>query len=309
MNRPVSLVLAVVFALLLVSSASARDWWLESAPADTMDQQVVVRPKVAPPVKQGSTFVPIDNAVRVNWVDKYIEVVAGGTVDMNQAVNMAHALTIAKKTARHLAYEKLAETIRGIHIDADATYDRELMVDSNLRTKVDALVLGAQVIDETHEQFADGSIMAQVRLGIRIVGSDSLMAGTKDWLGKKDGIASGIGVSGGGTDHTGVIVMASGLKVKPAMTPRLVGTSGETLYGHKDVSQEYLVKYGLVGYAKSLEQAAKLERVGKNPLVLQASEVTGDYQCDLVLSPEEALKLKRLGAQALAESRVVFVAD
>ena len=197
MNRPVSLVLAVVLALLLVSSASARDWWLESAPADTMDQQVVVRPKVAPPVKQGSTFVPIDNAVRVNWVDKYIEVVAGGTVDMNQAVNMAHALTIAKKTARHLAYEKLAETIRGIHIDADATYDRELMVDSNLCTKVDALVLGAQVIDETHEQFADGSIMAQVRLGIRIVGSDSLMAGTKDWLGSKAGLLRVLASPGG----------------------------------------------------------------------------------------------------------------
>ena len=99
------------------------------------------------------------------------------------------------------------------------------------------------------------------------------------------------------------------MKVKPAMTPRLVGTSGETLYGHKDVSQEYLVKYGLVGYAKSLEQAAKLERVGKNPLVLTASEVTGDYHCDLVLSPEEALKLKCLGAQALSECRVVFVTD
>lgn len=308
MNRPVSFALLLfLHCALLVSSASARDWWLESAPVDTMDQQVVVRPNATPPMKQNSTFVPIENAVRVNWVDKYIEVVAGGTVDMNQAVNMAHALTIAKKTARHLAYEKLAETIRGIHITSDATYDRELMIDSNLQTRVDALIQGAQVINETHEQFADGSIMAQVRLGIRIVGSKSLMSGTAEWFDQQSGKASGLSVVP--TDYTGVVVLASGLKLKPAMTPRLVGVGGETLYGYKDVSQEYLVKYGLVGYAKSLDQARQMERVGKNPLILQAGEVTGDYQCDLVLPQEEALKLSRHGAQALAECRVVFVVD
>ena len=46
---------------------------------------------------------------QVDWQSSRICVIAGATADPNRAVNSAHARSLALKTARVLAYEKMAE--------------------------------------------------------------------------------------------------------------------------------------------------------------------------------------------------------
>ena len=309
-------IIPAVLAMIVISNpAGARDWWQESSGRDSFDQKTVNLSK-----PMGS----IETAVRVNWVDDYIEVIAGGTVDNSQAVNMAHALSMAQKTARHLAYEKLAETISGISITSDATYDRELMVDANLKTSLSALIRGAQVIEEKHEQLADGSIWATVRLGINIVGPGSLMTSTQPWFDNlpRTQLKPRTSSSAHGQvpvqpaekqtrDYTGLIIDAGGLNIRPAMAPRILGQDGEVLYEVHDVDQDYLTRYGMAGYARSVEQARGLERVGANPMIIKGQEATGNAACDIEISRDDAAALIMAGAGSsfLKESRVVIVVN
>lgn len=161
-----------ILVTLLFLPVHASDWWRESeapGPGSTaLDQKVV--------------NMDSHDAYRINWVDEYIEVMAGATVDEKRAVNQAHAVSIAKKTARHLAYEKLAETVAGIRITGDATYDRELMLDANLKTSVQAFIRGAMVVSEKVTHYPDGSIWAEVVLGVHLNGDKGLGGPTTRWV-------------------------------------------------------------------------------------------------------------------------------
>lgn len=303
--------LSILISFFLCTTAWCADWWEQAGnEGDSLDQTSV---------QQGDSGGPLETAVRVNWVDDYIEVVAGGTVDNDKAINSAHALSMAKKTARHLAYEKLAETIKGINITSDATYDRELMVDSNLETRVQGLIRGAQVIDENHKQLADGSIWARVRLGIHITGPKSLMSSTESWIEENRESASTESeskqISSESSEKienaSGVIVDATELDLKPAMVPKIYSQNGELLYGAQDVDNSYLTRFGMAGYARSVEQAKSDERVGENPLVISAEKIKGKNQCDVVLSSDEASRLIKAASENsfLKECRVMFVVN
>lgn len=306
--------LSILMTIMACTPAFCADWWEQAGNGDTLDQK---------DVEQGDSAGPLETAVRVNWVDDYIEVVAGGTVDSEKAVNNAHALSMAKKTARHLAYEKLAETINGISITSDATYDRELMVDSNLKTEVQALVRGAQVIDENHDQLSDGSIWARVRLGIHITGPKSLMSSSESWIEKnQDSLESDNFADSGeesktseenetGEEVSGLIIDAGGLDLKPAMVPKIYSEGGELIYGPGDVDNSYLTRQGIAGYARSIDQARSNERVGENPMVVKAEKIRGENNCDVVIPVDEASKLMKASSDNdfLEECRVMFVVN
>lgn len=317
MKKAMLTILAAMVCLWAVS-AQAEDWWEESAPDTSLDQRVVneSEKKLEPP----------ESAIRVNWVDEYVEVMAGGTADPDKVINEAHAISVATKTARHLAYEKLAETISGINITADAVYDRELMVDSNLQTSVEALIRGAQVVEERHDKLSDGSIWAQVRLGIHLKGQDnSLMSSSKSWMQEnlaeagdnaqeqeqQDPAAEDTSTEAVEEEFTGLIVDAGGREVKPAMAPGIYSESGRQIYGYQDVDQDYLVQHGLVGYAESVQKAREMSRVGDNPLVVEAKQVRGKNSCDLAVSNQEAKKISSASLESpfLEECRVIFVVN
>jgi hypothetical protein len=302
---------AILVCLMLIFTsvtAQARDWWEEAGSDDPLDQKTVV---------QSGTLGALDTAVRVNWVDEYIEVMAGGTADPRETINMAHAVSVSRKTARHLAYEKLAETIRGINITSDAVYDRELMTDSNLRTGVNALVSGAKVVGERDIQLADGSVWAEVRIGIHITGPNSLMQKTAPWLAKYETPSSSHTPPSGSASAsqvgraTGLVVDAGGLGVRPAMVAKIYSADGSIVYGPQNLTQEYLARFGQVGYSRSVSEARSLKRVGGRPLVVKALEAKGDYKSDVVVSVEDAARIRRELAekQALSECRVVFAVN
>jgi len=291
--------LALLFAA--AGPAQAGDWWDESARSGPLDCRVVKRPSPGSPI--------FDAAARVDWIDQYIEVVAGATVDPSQEINLGHAISIGSKTARHLAYEKLAETIRGIQIDSRSRYDRELMLDADLATAVNGLVRWAKVVREEQTELADGSIWVTVGLGVRLVGErGSLMAVTAPSLVKDEGW-SARSYRGEPAGYTGLIIDASGLGAKPAMAPRVVTPAGETVYALTGVSRQYAISQGLMGYSRSLDEAAKMARVGARPLVVKAIGTSGPYRADLVVKPEDAARIIRAdqAGHFLAQCRVVVV--
>lgn len=319
-NTKARIVLLAALWVLSALPCFADQWWEEpEEKPKTLDTITVERDQ------QGR----VQSAGRTNWTDGYIEVMAGATVDARDAVNQAHAYAMAAKTARHLAYEKLAETISGLRLTANAVYDRELMLDSNLRTEVNALVRGARVISEQENVFADGSIWVEVTLGLKMRGDNGLIGPAIGWRYRRGSQApqapqtpqtqqtqtvavapAASPPSAAQPPYTGLIIDAGGLGAGPAMLPKIISESGEILYGGADVSRDYVVKMGLIGYQDSSAKARRLKRVGKNPLVVRAKAVRGRYHADFVLSDADAAKVKAAvgtGHDFLRECRVAAI--
>lgn len=93
---------------------------------------------------------------------------------------------------------------------------------------------------------------------------------------------------------TGLIIDAQNLPFIPSLTPKVLDEEGREIYGSAYVSREWTEKQGMVGYAKSLEEARANPRVSGNPLVVKAIQVSGPNNRDLILSNEDARKIRQL---------------
>ena len=291
------------FQIASASSIQKLKWWQETEDSSLLDQKIRVNLSGS----NDNSPTGFKSASRVNWIDQYIEVRAGATVDTKKSINQAHAVIMALKTARHRAYEKLAETIAGIDIDSNSRYDRELMIDANLKTAVKAKIRGARVIIEDHKILADGSIWATVALGTRLVGdSNSLM-----WTLMPEGKSSNNSIKNNSSSTSGLIIDASGLNLRPAMLPKILSKNNNVVYSSSGVPRQYLVKYGLVGYAKSIDQALTMNRVGKSPLVIKAVEATGDNKSDPIIDDEDAKIIMNADEidHFLSQCRVIIVTN
>jgi len=322
---------AAVIGIPLNSYAGDLDWWVNppvatQTPTQATSQTVTQAP-AENPVDQIQVEKPVDigepapSASRVNWASGYIEVMAGATADQRVMVNYGQAKSVALKTARALAYEKLAETINGISLDSSATYNRELMTDSELKTHVSALIRGARILEEKVSQNPDGSVWAEVTLGIDIRGKgrDTLARPTTDWvlrhrdrlnndeayfkLPESDKYEAPLSEEGqtqpseSKEKYTGLIIDARGLNGKPAMLPKIIAENGQIVYGDAKVSPNYLREYGMAGYANSVSQAESQKRIGDNPLIIKAIKAVGSNKTDFVISDNDAARI--MAADAL----------
>jgi hypothetical protein len=112
-----------------------------------------------------------------------------------------------------------------------------------------------------------------------------------------------------GGPYTGLIVNAAGLGVKPAMSPNVLDPSGKNVYGYMKIDAETVIDYGIVAYARSLDQARQNARAGTNPLVVKGVNKSGSFEADVVISAAEAQAVINATNQYdfLSKLKVVFV--
>jgi hypothetical protein len=92
--------------------------------------------------------------------------------------------------------------------------------------------------------------------------------------------------------YTGVVIDARGLAIQPALLPRIVDESGQTLYAPEVVDPLLAAQRGYIAYAHAFDQAPTQERIGTHPLVLRAHRVSGEARVDLVLRSTDAAQLR-----------------
>ena len=111
--------------------------------------------------------------------------------------------------------------------------------------------------------------------------------------------------------YTGVIFDARGLGIRPAMSPKVVDEDGREVYGSGFVSQEWVAKFGIVGYAKDMEASKKNDRVSANPMVVIGRKLSGNGGCDLVVSNVDAQGMRDMSKNLsfLEQCRVLIVVD
>lgn len=97
----------------------------------------------------------------------------------------------------------------------------------------------------------------------------------------------------------------------PALFPRIFDEDMTLVLDKGMCSPEALARWGMVGYAASLDDSAALLRVGELPLRLVARGVFGDNDTDIVLPIEGVRQLLILpeNRNLLKEGRIVIVYD
>jgi hypothetical protein len=218
---------------------------------------------------------------------------------------------MALKAARHLAYEKLAETVEGLTLTGNITVKKETLKHATLHVQVQGKIKGARIVSETVQDLPDASIWAEVVVGLRLNGQDGLASAFTGWSASQQATPYRPNPSYQTEErYTGLIVEASGLGFSPALTPRLL-TVDETaeIYGPQRVEARYFEAHGLVGYADTLLKANADRRVGPNPLIVRAQGVAGNRSGDLLVSPRDAERILTADRQSgvLRRGAVVIV--
>lgn len=108
---------------------------------------------------------------------------------------------------------------------------------------------------------------------------------------------------------TGLVIDARGLKVLPAIAPRVLEPSGAVLYELATLSRLSAGQRSPVVYVHDPADPIAARRAGAEPVFTKAVEVKEG--CDLVLSAPDASRVSALAAQApfLLQGHVVVVVD
>ena len=111
--------------------------------------------------------------------------------------------------------------------------------------------------------------------------------------------------------YTGLVVDTRGLKVQPALVPKVLDEKGMELYQGLYVSRENVAQSGVALYAKDLTSAQTNSRVGKNPLTVKGFKANPGNPSDIILSPEETKRVTPFTQKGtfLEECKVMIVID
>ena len=236
---------------------------------------------------------------RINWTDRYIEVAGSGAPnpDLSVAAGRLGAIRAAKLDAMRNALE----AIKGVQIDSQTTVRNAMLESDVIRSQVTGYIRGVEVVGET-KYLSDGSVQVKVRVSLEGYILNTLLP--KD-MGTKPVPKSGNPV------FTGLIINAKGLKVRPALSPKVFDEDGREVYGSAFVSREYAVEQGMVGYAKDLSAAQQNDRVTDNPLIVKAKKTTGSGGSDIVISNEDSQFLRDTSKNLsfIEQCRVMIIVD
>jgi hypothetical protein len=111
------------------------------------------------------------------------------------------------------------------------------------------------------------------------------------------------------TVYTGLIFDAQNLTFTPSASVKILDEDGREIYGSAYVSKDWAEKHGIVSYVKDLAQAKANQRVAGNPLVIKAIKVTGPNNKDLVISNDDARRVRDLAKHLnfLDAAKVVII--
>ncbi len=115
-----------------------------------------------------------------------------------------------------------------------------------------------------------------------------------------------------GKPYTSVIIDATGFGLERCMSPKIRRADGSEVWGTVKVDPDFVEEHGIVGYAKTLDEAKKSDRCGSNPMIIKATALAGGaFHSDPVISNADAdllLAENKLG-KFLDKFNVIFIKD
>ena len=258
-----------------------------------------------------AAFIGVNNlsasaATEPDWINKVIQVTGMGAQPAN-AVNPAQARMMARRAAVADAYRQLAESIKGVNVDAETTVENMMVLNDTIKTKVQATIQGAVLVSEKEIPGGGYEVTMQVPIfGVQnSVSSAVITAPTVPTVPETFPTPTVTVPSSGG--YTGLIVDCRGLGLKPVMSPVIKNNSGIAIYGHKNLDPAKVIAQGMADYSYEVNNGAG--RAGTNPLIVKAVSIDGTLRGNPVVSTEDANKILAENniSHFLENTNVVFV--
>ena len=213
--------------------------------------------------------------------------------------NIAVKRLAIMRAAKIDAMRNILDVIKTIRVDSDTNVEMYMISSDFIRNKLHETIRKAQVIDKKYIS-NDG---LELTIELPMLGSfiETMIPDT-----------GGLTVDVLGTEQeSGIIIDASGLGAKPALSPRILDDRGRELYGASYIKRDYFLSKGLVAYRSKLDDAINSTRVGSNPMIIKAIRSTGPGSSDLIISKADAkrLKISSSNLSCLEKGNVIIVLD
>ena len=215
----------------------------------------------------------------VNWQGQVIRATGAGAPDM-KASSPAQARLGAEMAAKMDALRQLLSQVKGVSIDSSTKMDDAMKKDTAINAKVEGVVKGFKVVGKRY--FSDNGVEVDVEVSTAML---------TDAIDPDPAPVAAPGKPDGEKKNTGLVIDARGLKVMPALAPRVLDDAGKPVYTIDSLSAEARKSAGVASYMQSLEEAQKSLKAGDKPLVIKAAKANGS---DLQLAADDAKKLSAM---------------
>ena len=273
-------------------------------------------------------FAQVHAAPGVDWNGQVITVTGTGVANPALVRVPAQAVVMAKRAAIADAYRQLAEMVQGVQVDAETTVEQMMLTSDIVKTRVSAVIKGAQIVSEGELAGGGYSVTMQMPMFgatglaqavierppvietfpepvpevIPSLPADGNTGGTVNFGTLQGGENSPMAAIGG---YTGIVIDCRGFNLNPVMSPVLKNADGVKLYGHENLNYDLVVRDGMASYVTDMNQAS---RAGAKPLIFKAVRLD-DHNANPVISVADGnrLLIENGATKFLNDTAVVFL--
>jgi len=246
---------------------------------------------------------PIGNSGMVDWSSQILS--AKGIAVQGGVGGRAGQIRAAELDA----LRQILETAKGMRLTSETTVENFMLSSDVIRTRVEGVARNFRRVGDP-VYMSDGSIELTVEMNLEGNGQffDAVYPLS---MGKSLPLFQPQAKQSSSWVFTGLVIDARGLGARPAISPVILSENGDEVYGSGYADREWAVQYGMVGYAKELEAARMDERIGDNPLVVNAVKVSGSNRSDIVIGERDVRRIHSVekNLKFLQECRVIILVD
>ena len=196
-------------------------------------------------------------------------------------------LKIAKAEARTIARSNLIELMKQVNFDGRLV--GELIEDEPLiGSRIEGLIGSAYQQGEI--EYLEGEKVA-IALAVKMSGLSEILTDIEGY--KSDNINPAYLMTSAAIPKSqrisGIVIDAREHAVDPSMSPEVIDMQGNLVYGTISYSRSKAVNRGPVGYAYSMDDRNVSQRVGANPLFVEA---VGSLDDDVYITSMDAAKVR-----------------
>ena len=196
-------------------------------------------------------------------------------------------LKIAKAEARTIARSNLIELMKQVNFDGRLV--GELMEDEPLiGSRLEGLIGSAYQQGEI--EYLEGEKVA-IALAVKMSGLSEILTDIDGY--KSDSMNPAYLMTSAAVPKSqrisGIVIDAREHAVDPSMSPEVIDMQGNLVYGTISYSRSKAVNRGPVGYAYSMDDRNVSQRVGTNPLFVEA---VGSLDDDVYITSMDAAKVR-----------------
>ncbi len=264
---------------------------------------------VGPIAAPGEIVEPVPGGV-IDWGARVVRARGAGVLDPADE-NLSRARVMAERAAVVVAQRNLLEIIKGVRVDADTRVENFVTSYDVIYTRVEGVVKGARPAGPARYDSAAGVV--EVELEVSLDGPQSVADALLPALeSKAEAVSAQVSpaVQEFFRQYSGLVLDAGETGLKPALFPKIYDEQGNLLLDTRELYR-YTGGRGqaMLNYIRQLDEILNRPEFSRVPLVVKIKAVRGRLGSDIVISRQDAERLKWLkdGAKFLYEAGRLIV--